>query len=274
MPFLTQATGTRPLHSKPPSRFSQGCPPKLTFASYYINPPGTGDEGCIWGDESKPVGNWAPYVAGANTDGNGQTFLKLGFNPIYEFEGPGLDKNALSFGVRIDCPDGGCNGLPCELNPSEKKYGEVISNQGSVGAGGSSFCVVTVPSGKKANVVVFNLDGSEGDYDEEVDEEEEDDYPEDEPTTTSVAISSTSETASSSSTSGSSSKSGTPTVGPGLFKEGGSDSTESGSSATESSKTEEDEEEEEDEPNRAAGRQSGAALAGLVVALAAASYLY
>lgn len=225
--------------------------------SYYINPPGTGDEGCIWGDDSKPIGNWAPYVAGANTDKDGQTFVKLGFNPIYEHEGEGLDKSALNFGVRVDCPDGDCNGLPCELNPSKKKYGEVISNQGEVGAGGSAFCVVTVPSGSKGHIVVFSLDDSEGDSDEDEDESSDGKEP---------------KSTSSSSASGSSSDSSSPTVGPGLFREGGGDSADSGSSTISSGS--DDEEEEDSELNDAAGRQGSAAVAGLAVALAAASWFY
>ena len=49
-----------------------------TAAHYYINPPGVStSEGCIWGDGSKPIGNWSPYVAGANTIGNGDTFVKI-----------------------------------------------------------------------------------------------------------------------------------------------------------------------------------------------------
>ena len=266
-PFPIRATGTRLPRSKPPSIPTEPQVRCLIQAnivpSYYINPPGTGDEGCIWGDDSKPIGNWAPYVAGANTDGKGQTFLKLGFNPIYEFEGGGLDKSALTFGVRIDCPDGGCNGLPCELNPADKPYGEVISNQGAVGAGDSTFCVVTVPSGSKANIVVFNIDGSEGDSGDD-----EDDSDDDEPTSSSDP--SPSESAGGKDKSGSDSGDG-PTVKPGLFKEGGDNSE---SSSTGSSGSDDDESAESEEPNVAAGRQGSAAVAGLVVALAAAACLY
>lgn len=151
--------------------------------SFYINPPGTGEEGCIWGDDSSPIGNWSPYVAGANTDGNGQTFVKLGWNPI--FEDSSLMKSLPDFGVKIECPDGGCNGLPCQIDPLDGA-GLVDSLLGGTGAGGSNFCVVTVEKGKSANIVAFTAGGgSSGGDDEE--EEEEAEIKKEEPESTSVA---------------------------------------------------------------------------------------
>ncbi|KAF5098310.1 hypothetical protein D0Z03_001241 [Geotrichum reessii] len=51
-----------------------------TAAHYYINAPGVGaTDGCVWGSKNKPIGNWSPYVAGANTDNNGNTFVKIAF---------------------------------------------------------------------------------------------------------------------------------------------------------------------------------------------------
>jgi len=256
--------------------------------SYYINPPGVGDEGCIWGDSSKPIGNWAPYVAGANTDKSGQTFVKLGFNPIFEFEGAGLEKNPLTFGVKIECPGGGCNGLPCELNPAKKGLGDVVSNQSAVGAGGSSFCVVTVPSGSKANIVVFNTDGSSGGNNNK-DKEKEKPQPQPQPETTKVkeepspsstadAPSSSAEAESESTTEGPSSST-RPTVKPGIFLE--TDAQTSNSPSTQSSddsaptSADSTPTESQSNENEAPGLQQGsAAVAGLVVALAAAAVLY
>lgn len=128
------------------------------MCSYYINPPGSTVADCVWGTSSKPVGNWAPYVAGANTDSNGETFVKIGWNPIYT--GSSLMSTLPTFGVKIECPDGGCNGLPCSISPNSS--GNVDSNESAVGAGGASFCVVTVPKGGTANIVTFNTDGSSG----------------------------------------------------------------------------------------------------------------
>ncbi|KAI1499681.1 beta-glucosidase-domain-containing protein [Biscogniauxia marginata] len=124
-------------------------------AHYYINPPGVdSDTGCHWGDETKPMGNWAPYVAGANTVGD-TTYVKLGLNPIWQ--GSSLFSDKPSFGLKIECPDGGCNGLPCSCDGNGVSSGDTAT-----GAGGSDFCVVTATGGKKANIVIYNLDGSEG----------------------------------------------------------------------------------------------------------------
>ncbi|EFY93442.1 SUN domain protein (Adg3), putative [Metarhizium acridum CQMa 102] len=127
-----------------------------TAAHFYINPPGTGTDGCIWGTEDKPIGNWSPYVAGANTDSNGQTFVKVGWNPIWESSS--LKGTKPGFGVKIECPDGGCSGLPCQIDPSAAE-GSVASKNAAVGAGGSAFCVVTVAKGSSAHIVAFDASG-------------------------------------------------------------------------------------------------------------------
>lgn len=126
-----------------------------TAAHYYINPPGTGAEGCIWGSNANPVGNWAPYVAGANSDSTGETFIKLGWNPIYLEPTTPFRNTMPSWGVKIDCPDGGCNGLPCAIDPSQNGVNEMVGSS-SNGAGGGAFCVVTVQKGATANFIVFN----------------------------------------------------------------------------------------------------------------------
>jgi len=131
-----------------------------TAAHYYINPPGvSGSEGCIWGTASKPIGNWSPYVAGANTVANGDTYVKIAWNPVW-IDCP-LKNTPPDYGVKIECPGGGCNGLPCAINPASDGVNGVSSNNKAAGDG-ANFCVVTVPSGKTANIVVFNVDGSEG----------------------------------------------------------------------------------------------------------------
>ncbi|KAM3436462.1 hypothetical protein NHJ13734_005049 [Beauveria thailandica] len=125
-----------------------------TAAHYYVNSPGVGAEGCIWGTASKPVGNWAVFVAGANTDANGQTFVKIGINPVWKDSS--LCSTKPNFGLKIECPDGGCNGLPCEITSNL----DVKSNQAASGAGDAPFCVVTVGKGKTAHIVAY--DGSGG----------------------------------------------------------------------------------------------------------------
>ncbi|GAM35351.1 hypothetical protein TCE0_017f03622 [Talaromyces pinophilus] len=133
-----------------------------TAAHYYINPPGTGDEGCIWGTSANPIGNWAYFVAGANTDSSGNTFVKIGYNPVVQEPATPFRNTPATFGVEITCDDGaGCNGLPCKIDPSVNALNEVTSPDSSDGAGGASFCVVTVPKGKTANIVVFEAGSSD-----------------------------------------------------------------------------------------------------------------
>ncbi|KAH7328232.1 hypothetical protein B0I35DRAFT_12396 [Stachybotrys elegans] len=148
-----------------------------TAAHFYVNPPGVGEEGCIWGESSTAIGNWAPYVAGANTNADGSTFLTVGWNPVWEASG--LKNSLPNYGLEIQCPDGGCTGLPCKIDPSQGG-GSVESKLTGTGAGNSKFCVVTLSSGKKAQIVAYNLDGSSGDPG---DDDNDDDEPEDEPET-------------------------------------------------------------------------------------------
>lgn len=128
--------------------------------SFYINPPGYDTEtACVWGTSENPYGNWSPYVAGANTDGEGNTYVKLGWNPIYLEPATPFRNEVPEFGVEIECEGSGCNGLPCKIDPSVNGVNEMTGDS-TTGAGGASFCVVTVPKGGKANVVVFDKDGS------------------------------------------------------------------------------------------------------------------
>ncbi|KAJ4149529.1 hypothetical protein NW754_000968 [Fusarium falciforme] len=169
-----------------------------TAAHFYINPPGVGEEGCIWGTEDEPIGNWSPYVAGANTEASGTTFVKLGWNPIWEDSA--LKSKLPDFGVEIKCPDGGCNGLPCKIDPSDGE-GKVESNEGGIGAGNSAFCVVTVPKGSTAQIVAFSVGSGSGSNDSDSDDgemgikkvEESSTTEKAKPSTTTVAETTTSE---------------------------------------------------------------------------------
>ncbi|KAL6022845.1 hypothetical protein ACNR90_003579 [Candidozyma auris] len=122
-------------------------------AHYYINPLGVStDEGCVWGTKDKSVGNWAPYVAGANTDSDGRTFLKIGWNPKY------IDdfKDKPSFGIRITCDGNDCDDNSCEIDPSKDGYNGISG--GSTGKSlGASYCVVTAKDKKKATIEVFSV---------------------------------------------------------------------------------------------------------------------
>ncbi|KAK9466324.1 hypothetical protein V1512DRAFT_240246 [Lipomyces arxii] len=131
-----------------------------TAAHYYVNPPGVSTEdGCVWGSTSNPWGNWSPYVAGANADSSGITYVKLGWNPVYLEPATPFKDTMPNWGVQISCPDGGCSGLPCGIDPSVHGVNECY-NQASGGAGGASFCVVGVQAGKSATIEVFQPGGS------------------------------------------------------------------------------------------------------------------
>jgi Beta-glucosidase (SUN family) len=115
----------------------------------------------VWGSKDSPVGNWVPYVAGANVDHSGQTFVKLGWNPIYLEDATPFKDEMPKWGVKIECDGDGCNGLPCAIDPAHNKVNEMVGSS-SNGAGGGAFCVVTVPKGVNANFVVFDGSGGGG----------------------------------------------------------------------------------------------------------------
>lgn len=132
------------------------------MVSYYVNAPGiSASRGCIWGTPDEPIGNWAAYVAGANTVSDGTTFVKIAWNPVYLDE-PRYANVKPTYGLKIECPGGGCNGLPCGIDPSKHDVNQVQSPVAANGVSNAAFCVVTVPKGQTANIVVFNTDGSKG----------------------------------------------------------------------------------------------------------------
>ena len=88
-------------------------------------------------------------------DNNGQSFIKLGWNPIYLEDATPFKDQMPDWGVKIECDGEGCNGLPCAIDPAKNKVNEMVGGS-SNGAGGGAFCVVTVPKGVNANFVVFD----------------------------------------------------------------------------------------------------------------------
>ncbi|XBW38007.1 hypothetical protein QEN19_003592 [Hanseniaspora menglaensis] len=123
-----------------------------TAAHFYVNPPGVStSDACFWGSTANPWGNWSPYVAGANMDDNGNTFVKIGWNPIY-FENTSPYKNTKpSFGLQITCAEGDCEGLPCMIDPASDNLNSVTGPNGAE----TNFCVVTAKNKNKAVIEVF-----------------------------------------------------------------------------------------------------------------------
>ena len=133
-----------------------------TAAHYYINAPGVGiEEGCVWGTKANPIGNWSPYVAGANTDASGNTFVKIGWNPVYLEPDCPFKTTLPDFGMRLVC-DGSCVGLPCEINPKVNGVNEVTSLLQADGAGGGAFCVGTAQPGSHMYIEVFEVGEGSG----------------------------------------------------------------------------------------------------------------
>lgn len=133
-----------------------------TSAHYYINPPGVSiEDGCKWGDSSNPWGNWSPYVTGANMDDKGNTYVTIGWNPIYLEQATPFRNEKPTFGIKITCDDESkCQNLPCGIDPAVNDVNEVTGS-GTIGAGGAAFCVVTAKNYASAKVEVFDA-GSSG----------------------------------------------------------------------------------------------------------------
>ncbi|KAL2823354.1 hypothetical protein BDW59DRAFT_97894 [Aspergillus cavernicola] len=206
-----------------------------TAAHFYINPPGYGPEiACVWGTSSNPWGNWSPYVAGANTDGDGNTFVKIGWNPIYLEPATPFRNEVPDFGVEIECEGGGCNGLPCKIDPAENGVNEVTGSS-TDGAGGANFCVVTVPKGETASIVVFSGSGGSSGGGDDDDDEEEEEEEEEEETTSTPTPSSTSTTTTTTTTSSTSTATATTSTATSSSTTKTSTSTSTSSSTTKTS---------------------------------------
>lgn len=125
-----------------------------TASHFYVNPPGiSADDGCVWGTKDKSQGNWTPYVAGANMDKDGKTFVKIGWNPKYIDDFSGQTPN---FGIRITCEDGDCDGLDCEIDPSKTGHNGVTGS--STGKqDNAAYCIVTAKNNKSAQIEVFSV---------------------------------------------------------------------------------------------------------------------
>lgn len=228
----------------------------------------------MWGVDTNPIGNWAPYVAGANTDANGLTYVKIAWNPVWIASG--LVSQTPDYGLKIECPAGGCNGLPCSIDPSTNPVNTVQSPVSTVGVGGASFCVVTVPSGGTANIVVFPVGGAAAANTSTA-------AP---PSTSTAAKSSAAASTSSASPSSAATSSHPhqeeppePSLIPGIFHENSSSSAvpslDITSSASLSSATDTANASSTSTKSDAVSiDQGGAAVVGLIVALVAAAWLY
>lgn len=170
--FRGLSTGLAPRRSKSTCGAPLTKAPDQHYPSFYVNPPGVSPEdGCVWGTLEKPQGNWAPYVLGGNAVDGGETFIKLGWNPIYLEPATPFRDEKPTFGIEIVCDGDGCNGLPCAINPSKHGVNELVGGGGSSGAGGAVSCVVTVPAGGSARFVIHEVGASGSDESQRASEE-------------------------------------------------------------------------------------------------------
>ncbi|PGH15397.1 hypothetical protein AJ80_05581 [Polytolypa hystricis UAMH7299] len=105
---------------------------QITSAQYYVNPKGVGiQEGCQWGDGSKPIGNWAPVNLGVG-ERDGDTWLSI-------FQNKPTTNEKLDFKVEI------IGDVSAECKYENGKY---YLN----GAANDDGCTVKVISGKATYV--------------------------------------------------------------------------------------------------------------------------
>ncbi|VEU20622.1 DEKNAAC101404 [Brettanomyces naardenensis] len=130
-----------------------------TAAHYYINPPGVStEEGCVWGSTANPYGNWSPYVAGMNMDNNGNTFAKIGWNPVYFEDSSPFKNQKPNFGIRLTCEDPSkCNGATCEINPNTYGLNAVSDSQQQADSNGAAWCMITATDNSAVSIEVFDL---------------------------------------------------------------------------------------------------------------------
>ncbi|KAI5798656.1 hypothetical protein FPQ18DRAFT_254703 [Pyronema domesticum] len=128
-----------------------------TAASYYINIPGYEvEEACVWGNNTVPAGNWAPYVLGLNKREDGEIFATLGWNPIWIEPTTPFREEVPEFGARIICEGVGCHDTQCEINPAVNKANEVSAGaNGLIGVGGAAACIVTAPQTAQLRIELF-----------------------------------------------------------------------------------------------------------------------
>ncbi|ESX01022.1 hypothetical protein KL918_002665 [Ogataea parapolymorpha] len=97
VPTLLEAGGKAPLSVVDEDNYYHWQGGK-TSAQYYVNNAGVSiEDGCVWGDSSSGVGNWAPLVIGSGYT-NGNTYLSLIPNPN--------NKDAPNYNVKIEATDG------------------------------------------------------------------------------------------------------------------------------------------------------------------------
>ncbi|GMF02255.1 unnamed protein product [Ambrosiozyma monospora] len=128
-----------------------------TASHFYINPPGVSvEEGCVWGSTENPYGNWSPYVIGFNMDASGNTYAKLGWNPIYFETTSPFRETKPSFGVTLKCVDPSkCNGDPCVINPHSIGLNKL--NRGGLMSDNAAWCIITATDYSKVKVEVFDV---------------------------------------------------------------------------------------------------------------------
>ncbi|KAJ2337526.1 hypothetical protein GGI00_000170 [Coemansia sp. RSA 2681] len=112
-----------------------------TSSQFYVNLAGSSGDQCIWGNDDKPIGNWAPYIFGGGQGKDGNTYISIQYNPLYTSMG---FKTTDAYNVKIQCTGGNCNfptGGQCKC-----EQGACSVNNG---------CTVTLPRGATADFILY-----------------------------------------------------------------------------------------------------------------------
>ncbi|PVU94295.1 hypothetical protein BB561_002646 [Smittium simulii] len=112
-----------------------------TSCQFYVNPAGSTNNECIWGNSKQPLGNWGPYIFGTGQAADGHTYISVRYNPLYIQSGFSL-KN--TYNVKIACVAGFCN-FPAN-NECKCENGACTLPNG---------CTVTLTNDAKAQFVLY-----------------------------------------------------------------------------------------------------------------------
>jgi hypothetical protein len=136
----------QPLAVPPTDFYLSATENKPTTRQYYLNPKGyNAKSACLWGDASKPLGNWSPVNAGLGWSRNDG----LGYFALFN-NAPTQTSATLGYNVELT---GG--NFPCTYDNSFFHYQGLAGGKAPAVGATASGCTVAVGHGGKAIIRVF-----------------------------------------------------------------------------------------------------------------------